>query len=182
MTGVQTCALPIFIYHSHWHDDNQIRGGLVGPLIVLEPGEKFDPATDKIFLVTFQGIRDAKNFLAVNGSPQPRPIEIEAGTKYRFRFINLTTNQSDLVVTLREEKSNATVRWQPWAKDGQDLPTQQRVVREARQPITVGETYDFELRREAPGELILDVRAVFDHRVVLFPILVRPKKPVTAAK
>jgi FtsP/CotA-like multicopper oxidase with cupredoxin domain len=50
-----------FIYHSHWHDDNQIRGGLVGPLIVLEPGEKLDPATDKTFLFTLQGVREAKN-------------------------------------------------------------------------------------------------------------------------
>ncbi|MGH9601484.1 MAG: hypothetical protein ACRD24_03755, partial [Terriglobales bacterium] len=162
-------------------DDNQIRGGLVGPLIVLEPGEEFNPATDKIFLVTLQGVRDAKNFLAVNGSPQPPPIEIEAGPRYRFRFINLTTNQADLIVTLRNEKGNAPVQWRAWAKDGQDLPPQQRVVKEAKQPVTVGETYDFELQPAEPGELTLEVRAVFDRRIVLAPILIRPKKTVAAA-
>ena len=171
-----------FIYHSHWHDDNQIRGGLVGPLIVLEPGEKFDPATDKVFLVTFQGIRDARNFLALNGSPQPRPVRLETGTKYRLRFINLTTNQVDLVVSLRNEKDNAPVRWRARAKDGQDLPPQQRVEKEAKQAITVGETYDFELQPSEPGELTLEVRAPFDRRVVLEPIFIRPKKAETAAK
>jgi FtsP/CotA-like multicopper oxidase with cupredoxin domain len=171
-----------FIYHSHWHDDNQIRGGLVGPLIVVEPGEKFDPATDKIFLVTMQGIRDAKNYLAVNGSPQPTPIEIEAGTRYRFRLINLTTNQADLTVTLRNAKDNTTVQWRAWAKDGLDLPTQQRLVEEAKQAITVGETYDFEVQPAEPGEMVLEVRSPFDRRVVLAPIFIRSKKAVTAAK
>ena len=29
-----------FIYHTHWHNDAQLAGGLYGPLIVLEPGER----------------------------------------------------------------------------------------------------------------------------------------------
>ncbi len=33
-----------FIYHTHWHKDEQLGGGLYGPLIVLEPGERYDPA------------------------------------------------------------------------------------------------------------------------------------------
>jgi hypothetical protein len=118
----------------------------------------------------------------VNGSPQPRPIAIEAGIGYRFRFINLTTNQADLIVTLRKESDNTPVQWRAWAKDGQDLPSQQRIVKEAKQPITVGETYDFELNPAEPGELVLEVRAPFDRRVVLAPILIRPGKSLTATK
>ena len=38
-----------FIYHEHSGDDDQLGGGLYGPLIVLEPGQRFDPATDHIF-------------------------------------------------------------------------------------------------------------------------------------
>ena len=30
-----------FIYHTHWHDEAQLAGGLYGPLIVLEPGERY---------------------------------------------------------------------------------------------------------------------------------------------
>ena len=40
-----------FIYHTHWHQSGQLVGGLYGPLIVVEPGTKFDPATDKVFII-----------------------------------------------------------------------------------------------------------------------------------
>ena len=36
-----------FIYHTHWHNFLQLTGGLYGPLIVLQPGQKLDPETDK---------------------------------------------------------------------------------------------------------------------------------------
>ncbi len=32
-----------FIYHTHMDDIWQLRGGLAGPLIVMEPGKRFDP-------------------------------------------------------------------------------------------------------------------------------------------
>ena len=28
-----------FIYHTHWHDEAQLAGGLYGPLLVMEPGD-----------------------------------------------------------------------------------------------------------------------------------------------
>jgi FtsP/CotA-like multicopper oxidase with cupredoxin domain len=28
-----------FIYHTHWHDDYQLTGGITGPLVVLPPGQ-----------------------------------------------------------------------------------------------------------------------------------------------
>jgi len=31
-----------FLYHTHLHDEEQLSGGLYGPLIVLEPGTKID--------------------------------------------------------------------------------------------------------------------------------------------
>ena len=40
-----------FIYHTHWHKDAQLAGGLYGPLIVLEPGERYDPETDHIVVI-----------------------------------------------------------------------------------------------------------------------------------
>ena len=32
-----------FIYHTHWHDPDQLENGIYGPLIVLPPGQPFDP-------------------------------------------------------------------------------------------------------------------------------------------
>ena len=35
-----------FIYHTHLHDNRQLASGLYGALVVVEPGETFDPAID----------------------------------------------------------------------------------------------------------------------------------------
>src|SRR5580704_4234632 len=39
-----------FIYHTHWHDPSQLTNGIYGPLLVLPPGEKFDPSSDLTFV------------------------------------------------------------------------------------------------------------------------------------
>ena len=40
-----------FMYHTHLHDERQLPLGLYGPMIVVEPGETFDPATDHVLIV-----------------------------------------------------------------------------------------------------------------------------------
>ena len=47
--------------------------------------------------------------------------------------------------------------WRPIAKDGADLPDGQRALAPARLTIAVGETYDFELRADQPGDVALEV-------------------------
>ena len=44
-----------FIYHTHIDDVKQLSSGLYGPLIVLPPGEKFDPETDRVLLISRAG-------------------------------------------------------------------------------------------------------------------------------
>ena len=143
-----------FIYHTHWHDIGQITGGLYGPLIVLEPGQKFDPAVDKIFILSRQGPEEDISPQLLNGTSQPRPLVLQAGTKYRLRFINIGTNDSDSIVSLRGE-GGKPVSWRAVAKDGWTLPDSQATFRPAVQPITVGETYDFEFQPDHAGELTL---------------------------
>ena len=84
-----------FIYHSHWQERKHLGAGLTGPLIVLPPGEKFDPVTEKTFLFTSDGT-DGTEPLLLNGVPQPVPIPLTVGTRYRFRFINITPDDSTL--------------------------------------------------------------------------------------
>lgn len=156
-----------YIYHTHWHDQMQLRGGLYGPLIVLEPGQKFDPETDKIFVIGWGG-KPGQGRLLVNGHMEPDPVELHVGRRYRLRFINITVNASDIVVTLRDGDQPA--KWRAIGKDGQDLPPGQAVVRKAQQNVTVGETYDFELQPEKTGSLLLEVHAVFDQRWVITPL------------
>ena len=40
-----------FIYHTHLHDDRQLTSGLYGAMLVVEPGETFDEATDHVFVM-----------------------------------------------------------------------------------------------------------------------------------
>jgi FtsP/CotA-like multicopper oxidase with cupredoxin domain len=44
-----------FIYHTHIDDVKQLSSGLYGPLIVLPPGEKFDPETDRVLVISRAG-------------------------------------------------------------------------------------------------------------------------------
>ncbi|MBZ5541031.1 MAG: multicopper oxidase domain-containing protein [Acidobacteriia bacterium] len=159
-----------FIYHTHWHDFDQLTGGLYGPLIVVEPGGKFDPETDKIFVMSRASLTEEGRALLVNGKEQPRPVTLHKGRKYRFRLINITPNDADGVFTL---KSGETIlQWRLVAKDGQDVPAAQAVLKEAKQLITVGETYDFEFQPETAGDFRLEASAPFGKRWVIAPILV----------
>jgi FtsP/CotA-like multicopper oxidase with cupredoxin domain len=161
-----------FIYHTHWHDVAQLASGLYGPLIVLEPGQKFDPDVDKIFIVSRQGPRESVSPLLLNGTAQPSPLVLKLGTKYRLRFINMGVNDSDVTVALLDENAKP-VQWRAAAKDGWTLPTAQATTRPARQPITVGETYDFEFVPDRAGEFKLQVSMRFLKTIISQSVTVR---------
>jgi FtsP/CotA-like multicopper oxidase with cupredoxin domain len=149
-----------FIYHTHWHDVAQLTSGLYGPLIVVEPGQKYDPDVDKIFLISREGPEESESPLLLNGSAQPPPLVLKLGTKYRLRLINIGTNDSDAVVSFLAGDARP-VQWRAVAKDGWTLPAIQATTRPANQVITVGETYDFEFLPERAGELTLQVSMKF---------------------
>jgi FtsP/CotA-like multicopper oxidase with cupredoxin domain len=148
-----------FIYHTHWHDLGQLTSGLYGPLIVLEPGEKFNPDVDKIFIIGRSGPDESVYPAVLNGSAQPGPLVLKAGTRYRLRFINISPNDSDTKVALLADSK--PVQWRAIAKDGWTLPAAQATVRPAFQPISVGETYDFEFTPQHPGRMVLEVAGTF---------------------
>jgi FtsP/CotA-like multicopper oxidase with cupredoxin domain len=139
-----------FIYHTHWHDMAQLTGGMYGALLVLEPGEKYDPATDKVFVLGRSGINEMHCPIMLNGSPQPGLMVLLAGQTYRFRLINITPNDAQVATSLMVE--NHPGKWRAIAKDGADLPPQQATVRDAMVTLSVGETYDFEFSPKAPGD------------------------------
>lgn len=161
-----------FIYHTHWHDMDQLTGGLYGPLIVVEPGQKFDPETDKIFVLSTGNETDEGRgrTLLVNGEEQPRPVTLRKGRKYRLRLINITDNVAAGLITLKSGEK--ILHWRLVAKDGQDVPAAQAVLKEAQQVFAVGETYDFEFQPETAGDLRLEAVAPGLHRWVVAPIIV----------
>jgi FtsP/CotA-like multicopper oxidase with cupredoxin domain len=161
-----------FIYHTHWHDVAQLASGLYGPLIVVEPGQKFDPDVDKIFIVSRQCPDVGDTTLLLNGSAQPPPVTWKLGTKYRLRFINIGTNDSDTIVSVLGDNAKP-VAWRAVAKDGWTMPAAQATVRPATQLITVGETYDFELTPDQAGEFTLQVSMRFLKTIISQSITVR---------
>lgn len=160
-----------FIYHTHWHDYRQLIGGLYGPLIVLPPGRKFDPDTDKIVLIGLGGSHDMQSPLLVNGSAQPEPLRLKVGGTYRFRLINMTANNSGLRVSLLAQGS--PVKWWAVAKDGAEFPPMQVREQPADQVVSIGETYDFEFRPVAAGDLRLEVLRPFNRTWAVQEVQVR---------
>lgn len=144
-----------FIYHTHWHDQLQLTNGVYGPLIVLPPGEKFDPASDLTFVFSIGDFGDLQELALINGTPQSKPLNLQAGKKYRFRLINISTNNQGMQVSLRNP--SGLVDWLNIAKDGADLPPDQIHLTKAQLTITVGETYDVEFSSPTAQDLLLDL-------------------------
>jgi FtsP/CotA-like multicopper oxidase with cupredoxin domain len=140
-----------FIYHTHMNDMAQLGSGLYGPIIVLPPGETFQPETDRVFLISRTGMRKVGEML-LNGTTQPQPQSWHSGVPYRLRFININGNNT-VIVTLSQ--NGVPVAWKSIAKDGADLPPEQALTAPASFLIAPGETYDFQVRPEAKGDMEL---------------------------
>jgi FtsP/CotA-like multicopper oxidase with cupredoxin domain len=146
-----------FMYHSHFSEAKQMGSGLYGPIIVLEPGQKFDPETDKIMFFGTAGSGTNVVFgpfpnYVMNGKTQPEAMNLKAGTKYRFRLFNLA-GDTPLMVSING--NGKPVAWRAVAKDGYPLQTSQAVSRPAVLVFDPGEIYDFEFTPAATGELTL---------------------------
>jgi FtsP/CotA-like multicopper oxidase with cupredoxin domain len=146
-----------FIYHTHWHDETQLVNGMYGPLIVLEPGQKYDPERDKTFVIGTGRYAPFGAMLLVNGTPEPDPMELQTGSTYRLRLINITNNESDLRVRL--DSKDVPAQWTVIAKDGADLPMAQRKAGPAEIGVTVGTTYDVEYRSDRVGHVEMLITA-----------------------
>jgi len=164
-----------FIYHSHWNDVRQLTGGMYGALLVLEPGQKYDPATDKVFVLGRSGVNEMRDPLVLNGSPQPGLMVLLTGQTYRFRMVNITPNDRLLSASLVGDGGPA--KWRALAKDGADLPSLLAKEQDAVQTISVGETYDFEFAPRDPGDYKLRFGSDFGSEVTQWIAVVPPASP-----
>jgi len=144
-----------FIYHTHWHDPSQLTNGVYGPLIVLPPGDKYDPASDLAFVFSIGDFGALREIALINGTPQNKTLQLQVGKKYRFRLINISTNNQAMQIALRN--SQGPVEWRILAKDGADLPPTAVRTTSAQLPVTVGETYDVDFASAAAQDLQLDL-------------------------
>jgi FtsP/CotA-like multicopper oxidase with cupredoxin domain len=156
-----------FIYHTHMNDVYQLRGGLAGPLIVLDPGRQFDSSVDHIFTITTTHALEDIGKIFVNGVFQPPRLTVRAGIRQRLRFINVTTFWTRAIVSL--SSGNRTLRWQPVAVDGADLPQERRTSQSAVETVTVGATRDF-LFTPARGTMLLQIWTAPNRLGVTIPV------------
>ncbi len=146
-----------FIYHSHFNELGQIASGLYGPLLVLEEGATHDPETDRVLVFSDGGPLGDVVFgpfppVLLNGKQRHEPIDLEAGTRYRLRLVNIKT---ELPMTLALLDGEEPLEWTLVAKDGADLPETRRRPRPARLASGPGEVFDFEFTPREPGDLTL---------------------------
>ena len=158
------------MYHPHMDEEDQLESGMFGPLIVLEPGARFDPTTDKLFLLG-ESLRDGKRGFTMNGVRTFSPMELRAGTSYRLRFLNIN-RASGATVLLHTD--SVPLRWTPQAKDGASLAQSYRREQPSRlDRLAVGETYDFVWRPTTASRAELIVRVVDSTEPFRVPIAVR---------
>jgi FtsP/CotA-like multicopper oxidase with cupredoxin domain len=143
-----------FMYHTHLNDIEQITSGLYGPIVVLEPGQRFDSSTDHVFLSSWDGDGEPPHLL-VNGDSVPRTETLRAGVTHRFRFINIGPAASVGYSLLRD---STVQQWRLKAKDGADVPVSRQGLRRATAMVSVGETWDYLFDPPGPGEYTFTYR------------------------
>jgi FtsP/CotA-like multicopper oxidase with cupredoxin domain len=143
-----------FIYHTHWHDVQQLTGGMYGALLVLEPGQEFNPATDKVFVLGRNGPNEMHDPLVLNGSPATGVEGARGGPNLPLSADQHHPHDEALAILTAGsplDLEGHTAKWRAIAKDGADLPAPQATVQDAAQLIGPGETYDFEFVAKEPG-------------------------------
>jgi len=143
-----------FIYHTHLNDIHELEHGLYGPLIVLDSAGRWNPDSDRVFIVG----DDLRGSLILNGGRTADTLRFRAGVPYRFRLINIAA--FDAAESFTVVRRGAAVQWTALAKDGADLPPWQRRRGDARQVVSVGETYDYLVQLSDTGAADLEVRDV----------------------
>jgi FtsP/CotA-like multicopper oxidase with cupredoxin domain len=161
-----------FIYHTHVDELRQEPAGLAGPLIVLAPGTRYDPATDLTVLISTPSdpAHEARAVL-LNGSLAAAPLELRSGVAHRLRMINITTSRPGMRMELRSD--SVLGAWRVIAKDGAELATGRQVTTPARQPISIGETVDVEVTPPRTGEMRLEARTARGVLLGVVPVRVR---------
>jgi FtsP/CotA-like multicopper oxidase with cupredoxin domain len=154
-----------FMYHTHFNDMRQQYGGLVGPIVVLEPGEDWDPERELVVMIS----DGAHASMRLNGSTSPPPRVLHVGTTYRIRIADAAIYHQRVPVRLVRDSTALT--WRAVAKDGFTLPPQQAIVEPSVTFVASGETADFEFTPDTPGDLKIDVeRAGAFHSRVAIPL------------
>jgi len=157
------------MYHTHLNDVEQLTSGLYGAIVVLEPGQSWDPVTDHVTVLSWDGNFAPANLL-LDGATAPAPLVLAAGRTHRLRFVNIGAAGA-FALTLARDSTPA--HWRALAKDGADLPPALQMEQIARLVISVGETHDVVFVPPAPGRYELRATTIDSRRTITRPVIVR---------
>jgi hypothetical protein len=115
--------------------------------------------------------KQGPNFLLVNGSTAPRPLQMTVGDTNRIRIVSI---HADLTLNFRFGTSENAARWRSLARDGADLPSALQTMDPALMSMGPGETADFTYVPTQPGRMMLEVWIERGQRVAL-PVIIRPR-------
>lgn len=133
----------------------QRRAGMSGAIVVLRPGERYDPERDIILLVGTPRRAADNATVFLNGTNSPATLEMRVGQRYRLRVVNIHTARVSMIA--RMLRDTTVLAWRAIAKDGMDLPSELATVRPASQQLGNGEAYDFEFVPTAVGDITFTV-------------------------
>ena len=140
-----------FIYHTHLNDIEQLTSGLYGAIVVLDPGEQWDPGRDHVFVLGWHTPKEPATWL-LNGDSIPSPVTVAPG-RHRLRFVNIGPAGAPMFRLMKDGKP---VSWTPLAKDGMTLPAYRQQAGPAARRIAIGETFDA-MWEATPGEYVVQV-------------------------
>jgi FtsP/CotA-like multicopper oxidase with cupredoxin domain len=160
-----------FIYHTHLDDTRQQRAGLSGALLVVDDPAAYDPAHDVVVLITVPRNAADNAVVLINGSSTPPEREFRVGQRYRLRFINVHTFRPSM--RMRVLRGDTLLTWRPIAKDGMDLPADQRADGPSEVQMGNGETYDFEFVPNTPDDLRIEIVTAVGGFLASMPIRAR---------
>ena len=144
-----------YIYHTHMHNQ-QLFAGMYGAIIVKDTKENYDINKNKVIIFG----EDKTGAVFVNGKKQPDTLYIKKGINYHFRIVNITAGWADIETSIMH--NGKPINWKPLAKDGADLPSYQQKIKPAlNQPISVGQTLDFEFTPDKAGEYFFQVASTY---------------------
>jgi hypothetical protein len=159
------------MYHPHADETRQQQAGLSGTLLVVDDLARFDPAHDKVLLLTVPRAEANSDRVLINGSLAPDTMRLRVGERHRLRIVDVHTFRPSMIVRLVRDSTPVT--WRAVSKDGMDLPADRATVRRAVQQMGNGETYDFELAPTEPADLKLVVTTAVGVRLAEMPVVVR---------
>ena len=142
-----------FMYHVHNEPGDELSAGLYAPLIVLEPGARYEPETDHVVVIA-SGRPGPRPAIVLNGSRTPDTVHLAAGRTHRLRMIDISANEAQ-AITLRGPSGIAT--WRLLARDGRDVPPEEQLEQPARFNSAAGITRDFAFVPLVPGDYVLRV-------------------------